>query len=387
MSSRTCNLRCTYCFAGEGEYGRVQSKPKMMTCEKYMQAIEEGLKLYPEGIESISFFGGEPLLNLQEIKMFVVACETYFKDKGMKVPKFGISTNGTIMNDEIASFIRDYNMVVALSIDGPKGFNDQYRRVKNEHFSVYDRVAQCAEILKKYHVGYAVEMTITKNYLDEYKPGDFKKWIESVTWLEGVNMVIVPVETALPELKIATEDELKKLDLFTREVAHYYVDELYTNEHKRIATTFTNTILQIANKTQYTGCTAGRHWFVDTDKKVYPCHMFCNDEVFQLGDLEVGKYDLVKIDKMANVSRLDSTACATCISQKVCTFWCKGIQHLSYGDMYHVSEPRCVFQNAIMEESIKICNEIAHDQEKKNILIKHMKEAYQQVKETMNIVG
>lgn len=56
MSARTCNLSCKYCFAGEGEYGCVDSKPKVYTYDAYMKAIQTAVKMYPEGIKSISFF-------------------------------------------------------------------------------------------------------------------------------------------------------------------------------------------------------------------------------------------------------------------------------------------------------------------------------------------
>ena len=65
MSARTCNLRCKYCYAGEGEYGNVSDKPKILSADMYMKAVKMVLREYSEGIKSISFFGGEPLIGFK----------------------------------------------------------------------------------------------------------------------------------------------------------------------------------------------------------------------------------------------------------------------------------------------------------------------------------
>ena len=52
MSSRTCNLKCRYCFAGEGEYGCVETKPKYYTLESYQKAVKTAMVMYPEGINT-----------------------------------------------------------------------------------------------------------------------------------------------------------------------------------------------------------------------------------------------------------------------------------------------------------------------------------------------
>ncbi|EGO6690056.1 4Fe-4S cluster-binding domain-containing protein, partial [Enterococcus faecalis] len=83
MSARTCNLGCTYCFAGEGEYGSVSDKPAFFTKENYMNAVRFALENYSDGIKSMCFFGGEPMINFREIKSFVKEAQDFFKKNDM----------------------------------------------------------------------------------------------------------------------------------------------------------------------------------------------------------------------------------------------------------------------------------------------------------------
>ncbi|MOA47094.1 hypothetical protein D3C78_1696980 [compost metagenome] len=81
--------------------------------------------------------------------------------------------------------------------------------------------------------------------------------------------------------------------------------------------------------------------------------MFCNDDQFLLGNVRDGGMDREKVNVQANIDRMDGDRCKVCIAQSVCSFWCKGIQYLSTGDMYEVLDSRCVFQIANVEECLK----------------------------------
>lgn len=385
MSTRSCNLKCRYCFAGEGEYGSREDKPKKMSCDMYIKTIENIVKLYPEGIKSISLFGGEPLLNLPEIIDFIPRSKMFFEEKGLDQPYIGLSTNGTIMNSDIAKFIAKNNIAVVISLDGPKLINDSARKNKNDSYSVYDKVYECLEILKAHNINYYLEMTITKKHLERYKLGEMRRWLDELSSLGYINMVIVPVETDNPDLAIKTEEDYYKLDLLAREATNYYIDELFKKEPTGISTTFTNTLLQLAKKSVYRGCTAGKHLFIDTDGKIYPCHMFCNDDDFLLGSIQDSIYDTAKMQESVNVNRFGNEECSKCISQKVCGYWCKGIQYLSNDDMYKTIKTRCIFQNAIMEEGIKAYSKLGRNEERYRIFLRNISRINDKVKKHMEL--
>lgn len=171
MSARTCNLGCTYCFAGEGEYGCEVDKPPFFTYDGYMRSIKTALKMYPEGIKSICFFGGEPILNYREIKRFIPDCIEFFKQNNKLIPAFSIATNLVLFDDEMAEFFAKYNVYFVISLDGPKEVNDIARVMKKSNDSVYDAVKHGCEILDKYNINYVVQATINVYHMERYERG------------------------------------------------------------------------------------------------------------------------------------------------------------------------------------------------------------------------
>ncbi|MPN48827.1 hypothetical protein SDC9_196439 [bioreactor metagenome] len=86
--SNACNLACKYCYANGGNY----TKPNSLMSKKVAKDIVTFIKNNLNHIETIFFFGGEPLLNIDIIEYIC----SEFKDK-----KFKLITNGTLINDKI----------------------------------------------------------------------------------------------------------------------------------------------------------------------------------------------------------------------------------------------------------------------------------------------
>lgn len=351
MSARTCNLACKYCFAGEGEYGAVDRKPKIMTYEKYMQSVNTVLDMYPEGISGLSFFGGEPLLDFSEIKKFIPDCYKLCAERNLTLPQVGLITNLTLINEDMLEFIKTYNIKVAISLDGEKELNDFARISKNDFYSVYDKVYEGVHLLKKHGIKFVLQATINHNHLVNYTPGYAERFLKEFETIGCINFVATPVETDLPGLMIE-ESDYEKLELLYREMTNYYLDKLMNGEPDIFPTGLLAPMVQIIKDKTIKSCSAGHSILVDTDGSIYPCHMFCNDETFLMGDIYKG-VSADKVEELANISRLDSPACQKCICKKMCTYWCKGIQLIANGNMYEVCPARCIAAKANFEECIK----------------------------------
>lgn len=353
MASRTCNLGCKYCFAGEGEYGSIESKSKFMSCNLFMDSVKFILKNYPEGVKSISFFGGEPLLNFKEIKKFVPKCMEYFNSKNIEPPVFAVSTNLTLVDNEMIEFFKKYDIVLVSSIDGPIDINDKARVFKGKQDSVYKKLKDVTEKLNANGLEFHLQMVINKNHLNAYKPGEAVRWLEDLESWGFKDLAIVPVETDNPCLTISGEEDLKKLDSIAREITNYYIKKLYKDEEYNGSKGMIAPVTQIATNKYKRNCASGHSVFVDTDGNLYPCQLFCNDSEFLLGNIKEQKISKEKVEFSANLDRFDGEECKNCQARKICVYWCKGIQRLANGSVYKVCEARCVFQKAMIDESIK----------------------------------
>ncbi len=77
---------------------------------------------------TIGFYGGEPLLNFRLIQEVVKQAR---KKAGRRKIDFNMTTNGTVMPDEILDFMVKNKVKLLVSLDGPEDIHDRYRVFKN----------------------------------------------------------------------------------------------------------------------------------------------------------------------------------------------------------------------------------------------------------------
>lgn len=113
--SNTCNLRCRYCYAHGGNYGQPNTLMDRETAERIVYFINRSEMM--EKIRYITFFGGEPLMNPDIIEYICSNIQN-------KDIKFLMQSNGTLMNERIISILKEYDIGLTISLDGPLEIND-----------------------------------------------------------------------------------------------------------------------------------------------------------------------------------------------------------------------------------------------------------------------
>ncbi len=117
-----CNLRCAECFV-------VKSADKLRTMSK--ETLERVIRAtIPYGTKdrvTYHFFGGEPLLRFDHIKLAVEILEEAVAVGTIMRPLYTITTNLTLLTDEIISFFKKYDVRVGVSVDGPEDIHDRLR--------------------------------------------------------------------------------------------------------------------------------------------------------------------------------------------------------------------------------------------------------------------
>ena len=107
-----CNLNCLYCYA-DTEY-----KKQNMTFETARKILD----YFHEHPITIQFSGGEPLLNFSLVERICV----YAMSNNVDV-KFQIQTNATLLDIDTAQNIKELNISVGVSLDGPIEVNEVLR--------------------------------------------------------------------------------------------------------------------------------------------------------------------------------------------------------------------------------------------------------------------
>lgn len=104
----------------------------------------------PDDEAQVSWQGGEPTpLGLEFFKRSVDLAECY-RRPGQRVLQT-MQSNGTLVDDEWAAFLKANNYLVGISIDGPRAMHDVFR-VTKKGAGGFDDVLRGCNILRRHGV-------------------------------------------------------------------------------------------------------------------------------------------------------------------------------------------------------------------------------------------
>ncbi len=173
-----CNLNCTYCFYLEKEklFGKTESF--RMSDEVLEAYIRQYISQQDVPEVSFAWQGGEP--TLLGVDFFRKVLQLQHKYAGGKKISNALQTNGTLLDDEWGTFLKENQFLVGISIDGPPDLHDAYRVDKRDRPSS-ERVLRGLDILKKYNVDFNTLTVVNRrnsreplrvyNYLKEIGSG------------------------------------------------------------------------------------------------------------------------------------------------------------------------------------------------------------------------
>ena len=120
-----CNMHCDYCFyLGTQQLYAAPVSTHLMTEATLQKLFQEMFAGAPA--PTFIWHGGEPTIAGLRFFRQVVAMQRFYA-KGQ--PYFNaLQTNGLLLNEEWAEFLRRENFLVGLSLDGPAQIHDAYRK-------------------------------------------------------------------------------------------------------------------------------------------------------------------------------------------------------------------------------------------------------------------
>ena len=348
MISQNCNLNCTYCFGDKGTY----SNRGFMSFETAKRAVDMfGARQETEF--TICFFGGEPLMNVNVMKRIM----DYALSVNDKV-KFSMTTNGTLINDEIEELIDRYKIYVQISIDGDKDTHDANRKYSAEKGSYCEVKSRTEKLRGKYSV--PARATVTPCNLEFYDIADH------LVNMNFSNVYLAPAANLMDEQDFINygKKQLRAFEQYEQMIKEKRYEEVmkvgnFMKLLKRIQT--------ITSK-QYS-CGAGRNMVaVDIDGKVYPCQRFVGQEEFCLGKMDAGdiyKQQKAFLDQMI-ISRFEK--CSGCWLKNLCMGGCVNENYCLSGNISIPDDKLCTYYQMIYEQMIHIYLRLT-DEEKRQLHI------------------
>lgn len=163
-TSNSCNLACKYCYASS------RNENNLFMPLSIMQRTIDVAVTMPHKLIGIEFHGGEPLLQFGDIQKAILYGEKAAKAKNKKL-KFLIQSNGTLLNEGIANFIKKHKIDIGISLDGPKDIHDRNRVFPNGQGS-HGRIMKNIELLRKKNIKFSV-LSVVEDHKDIHRIFNF----------------------------------------------------------------------------------------------------------------------------------------------------------------------------------------------------------------------
>lgn len=332
--AHTCNLNCSYCFAGQGKY---KGERAVMSFETGKRALDFLVENSGSHVNlDVDFFGGEPLMNFDVVKRLVAYGRELEKAHGKNI-RFTLTTNGVLLDDEVTDFCNREMHNVVLSLDGRKEVHDLFRKDYAGNGS-YDKVVPNFKrfVEKRGDKEYYVRGTYTHNNTD------FLKDILHMADLGFKKLSIEPVVTAPDDPCALTEDDLPTLFAQYERLA----DEMIKRNGEGRGFTFYHYMINLTGGPciykRVAGCGSGTEYLAVTPwGELFPCHQFVGDPAYSMGDIRKGVTATALRDRFAACNAYTRPQCEDCWAKLYCSGGCAANAYHATGDISGVYEYGC----------------------------------------------
>ncbi len=345
MTNR-CNLRCKHCYinAEDTDYSNELSTEEAVSLIKDLAAIK---------IPVLLFSGGEPLLRKDIFELGKLA-----SDLGLRPV---ISSNGTLIDDEVAVKIREAGFqYVGISLDGSQATHDDFRNRQGAFEAAIKGIQACLRA----GVKSGVRMTVNKlNYrdlpevidvlVDNQVPrfcmyhlvyaGRAKEMMENDLGAEETRQVM----EYLHDKTIALHEAGVEVELLTTD---NHADGVYLYQRiKESQSERSAEVIQLLE--MHGGCSAGTKFAnIDPQGNVHPCQFWQDYTVGNVRERSFG--DIWNSDDPLMVKLREKAVhikgkCGTCDFKKLCS-GCRIRAREAYGDIW-AEDPACYLSESEMK--------------------------------------
>ena len=249
-----------------------------------------------------------------------------YKKYGKKI-SFGITTNGTLLDNDKIAFLKQHNIAVVLSFDGLPECQ-KYRKFPNGRNS-HDIVATAVKKLATNKINFTVAMSVTPQCVDKL----FANVLHTINLGAkniALNKVVDSYKTYTAEQFQILEEELYKVADFLLKYPEYNINFI-----SKLANANAN-----EKKSRYTCGAAQKSLGADIYGNFYPCHRLLYSE-FKLGSI----YEGLNWNLVSKWRQLDSMTCHKC-GLYSCSI-CYATNYVRTGDILKIPPEYCIFEKIV----------------------------------------
>ncbi|MDE6252623.1 MAG: Cys-rich peptide radical SAM maturase CcpM [Lachnospiraceae bacterium] len=327
--TQNCNLRCKYCVYSGSYINRVHTNKRMS-----FEIAKEAVDFYYEhskntDIASISFYGGEPLLEFKLIKDVVEYCEEKFSGKQLN---FNMTTNATLLTTEMMHFLQLHKINLTISLDGPEEIHNKGRVFADCKTGTFSKIMDNLNEFQQLYPDYVDTISFNAVFDEEnnfklssdFFSFDFLKKA-TVTFTTVSNRDIIREKDVQEEFVINYKYELFKMFLCcigrVRQENASKLMSAHINKLKQSIHEHLRAPLIVNGKTHPNGpCIPGvNRLFVTVDGELFPCERVSEtNSIYNIGNLKTG-FKIERIKELLNIGKYTEKQCSSCWAMGYCS--------------------------------------------------------------------
>lgn len=339
-----CNLGCSYCFVGEKtREGMTEPVMDKVVDDIFQTTVSRGCKEV-----AIKFAGGEPTLSLPAMKAFHQKLTTKMRGTDVAV-RFGILSNGTVLNPPLLNFIKEHQIGISISVDGYAESHDIHRVFKGSGHGSWDILSKTISTLARENIRPYMMATISEESCHTLP--DLVRWLYEHQLRARLSVVRQPKGSWAP----GQEDAYKRL---TRTLAEAFDRAFEALEDKDIIIDLRSGLdlceLNFDEPAHGQPCgIASNHLVIKPDGSLVSCPM----EVAKAGVVSNG--DLIStcaktFDPRPSTRHYDDpeNSCLHCQWFGVCAGGCP-VTNLRIKGYAYTRSPLCAFYKAVIPRYLR----------------------------------
>jgi len=343
-----CNFSCAYCFAHGGDY---HGETALMSREVARSAIDVLVRQAGSHRNlEVDFFGGEPLMNWDVVVDAMAYARATYPARNWR---FTLTTNGSLLRDEMFPVLEANDVSVVLSLDGGQRANDANRTFSNgggTFTAILDRIRRFTAT--RPDGGYFVRGTYASNTLE------FASSVRQLHELGFRYISMEPVVLAADSSLALKASDLPAIRTQYEELIAYFLSELRSDQGFE----FFHFKLDLEagpclSKRMY-GCGAGAEYMaVAPNGDLFPCHQFDGVQEYRLGNVlqtpAIQRPELIREFAHANFL-FAKEACSTCWARFYCSGGCLANNYSINGTLTEPYELGCLIQKERIEAALAV---------------------------------
>ena len=358
IMNNCCNMACDYCYANKGRYDVTGKVLDFETAKTIIDTLVE-LALENSGNSiHVTFFGGEPMLQIDLIKSIVDYTYNKIGEADIR-PNFDIVTNGTILSNKVVEYLEEHYFGNTISIDVTQKVHDWSRHFldgSGTYNLIMENVSRFRNINRV-----SARITINNANTDIISAvNDIRK--------HGITRIVFGIDNNMSQDKF--NEFIVNLKLFFEDY-----EKAIKGQDFYLVDNITRYIVRLALRKKTTcHCSAGISYFsFSADKHVYLCHRFTGHNEGLVCDVTddlkniISKVATINNNKYRSCSGR-SEMCENCDVFDLCGGICKYDAFNASGDIHGKNLRACTIKKQIIMSTLKLVISLSEERRKEYIM-------------------